>query len=260
MKRETAVLMASFGTTHLDTLKRSVAATEKAVAERFPEYPVYRAFLNAAVIRSLKERHALRTDNVAQALARMEGDGCKKAIVQPTLLLRGAEYELLVREVQETGIRTFIGRPLLENAQDCETLASIIMEENPLAEKEALVLMGHGTEYEANAVYQRMQDIFEDKSYPAFICTAGREISFRDTAERLAGRNARRARLLPLMFVAGSHARKDMAGGKGSLLAAVRDAGIEPEPVFRGLGESRSVQALYAGRVREAMNEFSGTM
>lgn len=60
--------------------------------------------------------------------------------------------------------------------------------------------------------------------------------------------------------MAGSHARKDMAGGKGSLLAAVRDAGIEPEPVFRGLGESRSVQALYAGRVREAMNEFSGTM
>lgn len=127
--RETAILMVSFGTTHLDALERSITATERAVAERFPEYPVYRAFLNAAVIRSLKERHALQVDNVAEALARMEEDGCKKAVIQPTLLLRGAEYELLVREAQQTGMQVSTGRPLLENAQDCEILASIIIEE-----------------------------------------------------------------------------------------------------------------------------------
>lgn len=78
MKRETAILMVSFGTAHLDTLDRSITATEKAVEECFPGYPVYRAFLNAAVIRSLKERHTLQIDNVAEALARIEGDGFKK--------------------------------------------------------------------------------------------------------------------------------------------------------------------------------------
>lgn len=253
MKRETAILMVSFGTTHLDTLERSITATEKAVEECFPRYAVYRAFLNAAVIRSLKKHHGLQIDNVAEALARMEEDGYQKAVLQPTLLLRGVEFELLARETRETGLHVSVGRPLLENAQDCQALSSIIMEENPVQEGEALVLMGHGTEYEANAVYHRMQDMFEEKKYPAFICTVGGTPSFQDTAERLARRKARRARLLPLMFVAGSHARNDMAGGKDSLLAAVRNAGIMAEPVFRGLGESRSVQALYAERVREAL-------
>ena len=148
------------------------------------------------------------------------------------------------------------GRPLLENAQDCEILASIIIEENPLQEGEALVLMGHGTEYEANAVYHRLQDLFEEKDYPAFICTVGGIPSFQDTAKRLAHRKVCRARLLPLMLVAGSHARNDMAGGRSSLLAAVREAGILPEPVFRGLGESRSVQALYAERVNSLSKDL----
>ncbi len=257
MKSETAILMVSFGTTHLDALERSIAATEKAVENHFPGYPVYRAFLNAAVIRSLKKRHGLQVDNEAEALARMERDGYKKAVLQPTLLLRGVEFELLAREARETGIHVSIGRPLLENVRDCEALSSIIMEENPVQEGEALVLMGHGTEYEANAVYHRMQDIFEEKNYPAIICIVGGEPSFQDTAERLVHWKARRVRLLPLMLVAGSHARNDMAGGKDSLLAAVRNGGIMAEPVFRGLGESRSVQALYAERIREAMKEFS---
>lgn len=256
MKRETAILMVSFGTAHLDTLERSITATEKAVEECFPGYPIYRAFLNVAVIRSLRERHALQIDNVAEALVRIEGDGFKKAAIQPTLLLRGAEYGLLAREAQETGIHASLGRPLLETVQDCEPLASIIIEENPLREREALVLMGHGTEYEANAVYHRLQDIFEGKNYPAFICTVGGTPSFQDTAERLVHWKARRARLLPLMFVAGSHARNDMAGREGGLLAAVRDAGILPDPIFRGLGESRSVQALYAQRVGEAIERI----
>ena len=236
MKRETAILMVSFGTAHLDTLERSITATEKAVEECFPGYPVYRAFLNVAVIRSLRERHALQIDNVAEALVRIEGDGFKKAAIQPTLLLRGAEYGLLAREAQETGIHASLGRPLRE--------------------REALVLMGHGTEYEANAVYHRLQDIFEGKNYPAFICTVGGTPSFQDTAERLVHWKARRARLLPLMFVAGSHARNDMAGREGGLLAAVWDAGILPDPIFRGLGESRSVQALYAQRVGEAIERI----
>ena len=39
----TAILMASFGTTHPDALERCIAGTERSVAARFPGYPVYRA-------------------------------------------------------------------------------------------------------------------------------------------------------------------------------------------------------------------------
>lgn len=83
-----------------------------------------------------------------------------------------------------------------------------------------------------------MQDVFAEKKYPAFIGSVYGAPSFSDAVEDLVRQGARRAKLLPLMLVAGDHAKKDMAGGEGSLLAAMRDAGVLPEPVFRGLGES----------------------
>lgn len=259
MEHETAILVVSFGTTHMDTLERSIAAVERVVAENYPEYPVYRAFLSPTVMRRLKEKYNLQTDNVAEALARIEKDGYSQVVIQPTLLLRGFEYELLAREAEKTQIRVSIGRPLLENRQDCEALVSIIREENPLEEKEALVLMGHGTEHEANVIYHKIQESFAEKGYPAFIGTVDGTPSFGDAVEHVTNWGARRAKLLPLMFVAGDHARNDMAGEEDSLLCAVREAGILPEPVFRGLGESRSVQMLYVERVRDAMEKlFSG--
>lgn len=256
MNCDTAILAVSFGTTHMDALKRSIEATERAVAEQFPDCPVYRAFLSATVIRRLKERYALQTDSVGEALTRIEADGHKQVVIQPTLLLPGGEYGHLAKEAEKTGLRTVIGRPLLERDADCEALASIVMEENPLREGEALVLAGHGTDHEAGSVCFRMQKFFEEKKYPAFLSVINGKPSFQDAVEKLLFRGARRAKLLPLMFVAGSHAKNDMAGEEGSLLSLVREAGIFPDPVFRGLGESPGMQALYVERVREAMKEL----
>lgn len=257
MEKNTAILAVSFGTTHMDTLERCIAATERAVAEGFRGYPVYRAFLSAMVMGRLKEQHGLQVDNVGETLARIEGDGYGQVAIQPTLLLRGYEYELLAKETEKAGIRGAIGRPLLEDARDCAALASVIVEENPLKEEEALVLMGHGTEHEGNEIYHIMQNVFAEKKYPAFTGNVYGTPSFGDAVEGLVRQGARRAKLLPLMFVAGDHAKKDMAGQEGSLLAAVRDAGVLPEPVFRGLGESGSVRALYVERVRETMMKLS---
>lgn len=255
MGKDTAILAVSFGTTHLDTLERSIAATERAIAGAFPECPLYRAFLSPMVMKRLRERHGLETDNVAQALARIEGDGYRDVVIQPTLLLRGLEYELLLREAGKTGLSVAVGRPLLETGADCEELVSIIIEETPLGEREALVLMGHGTEHKADGVYAALQAVFARKGYPCFIGTVYGTPSFGDAVERLVRHGVRRAKLLPLMFVAGDHARNDMAGEGDSLLGAVQEAGIVAEPVFRGLGESRRVQALYVERARAAMED-----
>ncbi len=100
MEKNTAILAVSFGTTHMDTLERCIAATERAVAEGFRGYPVYRAFLSAMVMGRLKEQHGLQVDNVGEALARIEGDGYGQVAIQPTLLLRGYEYELLAKETE----------------------------------------------------------------------------------------------------------------------------------------------------------------
>jgi len=256
-KRAIAILVVSFGTTHTDTLNSCISATEKSIAESFPEYPVYRAFLSPTVMRILKEEEGICADTVPQALKRIENDGYDTVIVQPTLLLGGIEYDLLKEEVK-TGnhLQIFLGRPLIENRRDCEVLADVIMEENPLDAQKALVLMGHGTEHEANEVYHMLQSIFDEKGYCCLVGTVEGTPSFEDAVEKLVQRSVLRADLLPLMFVAGDHAKNDMAGDESdSLQALICAEGIEARPILRGLGESRNVRKLYAERTKAVLKE-----
>lgn len=254
--KKCAVLVVSFGTTHLDTMEHCILSTEEQISRTFAEYPVYRAFLSPTIIRRLKENHGVQIDNLKEALARIEEDGYEQAVIQPTLLLRGIEYDLLKKECEKTKLKTVIGQPLLETEQDCEILAELLIEENPLKEGEALVLMGHGTEHEANQIYHTMQRIFDEKEYPCFLGTVEGTPTFENAVKRLKAWGAAHAKLMPLMFVAGDHAKNDMAGEEGSLLSMVCEAGIPAEPVFRGLGESRNVQKLYTERVKHALEEM----
>lgn len=254
MKKEAAILVVSFGTTHLDTLDKCIAQTERAIENVLDGHRVYRAFTSKTVIRRLEEKHGIRVNGVSDALAHIKADGFERIAVQPTLVMSGIEYDLLCREVERAAIDAVVGRPLIEDDRDANEIAGIIMEENPLSEGEALVLMGHGTEHRANWIYEKMQSIFCSAAYPAFVGTVEGTPTFEDAVDALKNSGAKKAWLLPLMFVAGDHAKNDMAGdGKNSLLSLVHTANIEAKPILRGLGESEAVRRIYVARTMEAL-------
>lgn len=259
MEKDTAMIVTSFGTTHPDALQKCIAATERAIASRFPGLPVYRAFLSPTVIRRLKEKSGIDTDDLVQALERVRDDGFKNAVVQPTLVLSGIEYGLVHRTVRGfTGLHISVGRPLIADENDCEAVAGILMGANCLKDGEALVLTGHGTAHSANGIYGKMQDVFDRAGYRAYIATIDGTPDLKDAVERLRAGGARSARLLPLLFVAGDHAKNDMAGPDGnSLLSLVEQAGVKAVPILRGLGEDASVRTLYAQRAEKALKELN---
>lgn len=49
------ILVVSFGTSHLDTMEKTIQAMEEGIAEAFPEYKVYRAFTSRMILRKLKK-------------------------------------------------------------------------------------------------------------------------------------------------------------------------------------------------------------
>jgi sirohydrochlorin cobaltochelatase len=56
-----------------------------------------------------------------------------------------------------------------------------------------------------------------------------------------------------MLFVAGEHAKNDMAGDEpGSLRSMLEAKGYPVECILRGLGELADVQNMYAEKVREA--------
>jgi len=83
----------SFGTSHLDTMAKTIQVMEEQIAEAFPGYTVYRAFTSQMILNKLERTEHKKYDNVRQALERMKQDGITRVIVQPTHIINGIENE-----------------------------------------------------------------------------------------------------------------------------------------------------------------------
>ena len=251
---KTALLVVSFGTTHLDTLDKTIAATEAALAAAFPEYPVYRAFTSGAVRKILERKFEMHVDSVSEALTRIAGEGFERVIVQPTLLIPGMEYDKLCAAVQTSvgSLQVAVGKPLLCCEQDMDALIEALQKAYPVDDDTVRLFMGHGTDHSANDIYIRMAEKMQP--LPMRLCTVEGTPSFADVAEELPALPYKKICLAPMLFVAGDHAKNDMAGdGPDSLRSMLEVTGYPVECILRGLGELADVQYMYAEKVREAM-------
>lgn len=250
---KTALLVVSFGTTHLDTLDKTIVAVEAVLAAAFPKDSVYRAFTSDTVRRILERKYQMHVDSVTEALARIDGDGYDRVIVQPTLLIPGAEYDKLCAAVRaSTGsMRVVVGKPLLCCERDMDILIEALRKAYPMDDDTLQLFMGHGTDHSAHDLYIRMAE--KMRPLPMRLCTAEGTPSFADVAEELSALPYKKIRLAPMLFVAGEHAKNDMAGDEpGSLRSMLEAKGYPVECILRGLGELADVQNMYAEKVREA--------
>ena len=262
MDSKKAVLVTSFGTSHLDTLEKTIAAIERAIAEAMPDYALRRAFTSTIIMKKLRSRDGLDIDNVPQALTRLMEEGYRQVVIQPTHILCGEEYDKLCalaapfKELMEISM----GTPLLRTPQDYWDLAKVMtgLLEAP-AEDEAIVFMGHGSPHFANASYALLQYLLEDMdAQRIFVGTVEGLPTLEQVIKRLKKNpEIRRIRAIPLMVVAGDHAKNDMAGpDEDSWKSQLEKAGFEVQCILKGLGEFPAIQALFASRAQAAGNLF----
>ena len=258
-----AILVVSFGTTHLDTLRETIARTETDIADAFPDWSFYRAFTSGVVRRRLREQHGIAADSVEDALARIAADGVTRVVVQPTLLIPGEEYERLQASVYAAagGLEVSMGRPLLSSDQDLREILSALRDAYPVEEDTVLLAMGHGTEHSANDLYERLARMMREQTGPLMrLCTVEGVPTFQDAVSELTALDRRRALIVPLMLVAGDHAKNDMAGDEpDSLRCQLESAGYETSCVLQGLGQMKAVRRMYIQRALEAAEKLSAT-
>ena len=143
MEQKKGILVVSFGTSHLDTLERTITAVEQYIAAQFPEYRVYRAFTSGMILRKLKRKENLTFDNVEEALERMAADGIETAVIQPTHVINGIENDRMLEaaEAYRDRFETMqIGAPLLSTAEDYKKAVHAVMAEVDPAEDETLIM------------------------------------------------------------------------------------------------------------------------
>jgi sirohydrochlorin cobaltochelatase len=255
-----AILVVSFGTSYMDTLQKTIAAIEADIQEAYPDWEVRRAFTSGMVINKLKDRDNIYISNVNDAVRRLAEEGFSALVVQPTHVIRGLEYEKMLRDISPYADRfdtIAYGDPLLGAPESLRRTAMALIEEFGAPQPDsAIVLMGHGTPHPANAAYTDLETLLHAMGQPHILI--GTVESFPGLKEVLAGAKSAgvsRATLAPLMIVAGDHALNDMAGEEeDSWKNAFAAAGFQVDIRLRGLGECPAIRAILTHHTGQAIN------
>lgn len=260
---EKELLVVSFGTSYNDSRRLTIGAIENAIEAAIPDYSVRRGFTANIVIDHVNRRDGILIDDIDAALKRAVDNKVKTLIIQPTHLMNGIEYDEIVEKVanySDAFDKVVFGAPLLTSDDDFKRVEKAIVDWTSEYDdgETAICFMGHGTEHEANQVYQKMQDMLTADGYTNyFIGTVESEPSLEDVIAEVKAGNYKRVILEPLMVVSGDHANNDMAGDEAdSWKSAFEAEGYKVECLLRGLGENEDIRKIYVDHAQAAIDSI----
>ena len=255
-----AILAVSFGTSHFDTLEKTIAAIEADLAAALPDRTLFRAFTSGMILRKL-EVEGTHIDSVPQALERLLAEGYGDVVVQPTHILNGDEHDKLLALAAPYASKfrhLAFGKPLLTALEDYQALADALEADLPAPSVGAAVLfMGHGTGHWSNAAYAQLEYLLHDRGRrDVVIGTVEGYPGFGEAVRRIKELGASRVELRPLMIVAGDHAKNDLAGEEpDSWKNRLAGEGYAVTCVLKGIGEYPAVRALFCRHAKAALEK-----
>jgi sirohydrochlorin cobaltochelatase len=253
------ILLVAFGTS-VPEAAQAIDALKQQAEAAFPGMSVRMAY-SSKIIRDKIAGQGIVKRSPAQALADMAAEGFTGVAVQSLQAIPGREYSDIKAtaeafQAMPKGIRKVtVGRPLLYGHEDIAKAAEAILRSLPRHKKgEAVLLMGHGTDHPANAAYAALQLALWKHDRSVFIATVEGTPGLDEVIPALKRQGVRTAHLVPLMSVAGDHARNDMAGKEGDSWASkLKAADIASKADLVGLGSRPAVAGLWIDHLRDAV-------
>ena len=258
------ILLVAFGSS-MPEGKRAIDALVDATRRAFPDIEVRLAYTSNIIRRKLKREQNVTVPTPPEALAQMNDDRFTDVCVQPMHVIPGMEYDVLKSVVDAFAsvrgkygfARLVLGRPFLADADDCKVMADILLRRfaDDLGADKAVILMGHGSEHQANAMYHLTQQALSKVSDRFFLGTVEAAPTFGDILTELKKTPYKKLILSPLMVVAGDHATNDLAAEDDpeSWFSRFKREGYAVETRLIGLGEYPEIAALFVKRVEALM-------
>jgi sirohydrochlorin cobaltochelatase len=265
MKKESknAILLVAFGTS-VPGVDETFRAIEKKVRDKYPGAKIGWAFTSKII----RERAAIRDTKLcspATALSRLIDEGATHVAVLSLHIVPGEEFLNLCRELEkfeseDNGLKKIeIARPLLGNSEDMERLCKILVGKfTRQSPHEGAVFIGHGNRrHPSDSIYVDMNSFLMARRSGFFVGTVQGRPTPDELLPELKAAKIKKVLLVPLMTLAGVHAREDMAGNKPESWKSVLAAnGIESEPVFTGLAENPDAVAVWLDHLDEAFSRL----
>jgi sirohydrochlorin cobaltochelatase len=261
--QKVGILLVAFGSSEASA-QVSFANIDKKTKAAYPGRPVRWAY-TSHIIRKKLAKQGQYLDSPEVALAKMQDEGFTHVAVQSLHTIGGEEYHDLRRTVGAFKLmggfqRIILGYPLLATQEDMQRTVKAILSTIPKERKksEAVVLMGHGTHHPSNAFYAALMFQLQLEDPYIFVGTVEGYPEVDLIKELLLKNQIKKAYLMPLMSVAGDHAKNDMAGDEeDSWKSVITKAGIECLPILKGTAEFDVFVDIWVDHLGGALRHFN---
>ncbi|MCD8236266.1 MAG: sirohydrochlorin cobaltochelatase [Prevotellaceae bacterium] len=245
------VVAVHFGTSHSDTRRNTIDKFNDRLHREFPECDFREAWTSRIIVRKMAQQGE-RILVPSELFRELQREGYTHVLVQSSNIIEGTEMENLRAEIDAVrkdfkAIR--LGDPLLSSSEDYEKaiLAVAAFYGN---EKTANVLVCHDTQGNRNASYTMLDYVLRDKEYTNwFVGTIEGYPSYDNLVKNMKRSKMKKVNLIPFMFVAGDHAKNDIAlEWKENL----HKAGFKVNVTLHSLGELDGILDIFMHHAREA--------
>jgi sirohydrochlorin cobaltochelatase len=133
---------------------------------------------------------------------------------------------------------------------DLPKIVDTLIDTFPMEEDEFVILMGHGSKLETNALYNDIDYELDLKCKKIFIANVESDPNLNHALRFVSWWPIRKIILAPFMLTAGEHVHKDMCG---LWKKAFESMGYQVECVIKGLGEYPQFRQIYIDRLKEVL-------
>lgn len=251
---KTGILLVHYGTSNDKSRAQTIDKLNSRVAETFPDCAVVEAYSAPSVIKTLAKR-GIKKLYISQALDSLKALGCNKLVVQSTMLLDGVMTEMLrteVVKVKNDFRAVSVVRPLLYSVDDCRTMIemltkSLLADKSVATKKSQVVLVGHGSDSPANAMYSQIDYLLKAEGKSSWhVGTIEGFPKIENVEQQLKNSKNKNVILVPLLYIAGNHQKEDIDGVWKTQL---QTKGYHVDVFGKGIGEMTEIQNMIIGKI-----------
>lgn len=251
---KTGILLVHYGTSNDKSRAQTIDKLNSRVAETFPDCAVVEAYSAPSVIKTLAKR-GIKKLYISQALDSLKALGCNKLVVQSTMLLDGVMTEMLrteVGNVKNDFRAVSVVRPLLYSVDDCRTMIemltkSLLADKSVATKKSQVVLVGHGSDSPANAMYSQIDYLLKAEGKSSWhVGTIEGFPKIENVEQQLKNSKNKNVILVPLLYIAGNHQKEDIDGVWKTQL---QTKGYHVDVFGKGIGEMTEIQNMILGKI-----------
>ncbi|EIM62103.1 MAG: sirohydrochlorin cobaltochelatase [Desulfobacter postgatei] len=263
LQDQPAIIIATFGSSSKG--QAAMDEVEAQLAENFADHQIYWAYTSEII------RRKRGLPSLLETLAKVESDGYRKAVVQPLQVFPGTEYQQ-VREssLYFPGLRVIVGETLCHRWNFIEDVLEEVSADFLTGNNQINLLALHGTPLAAdpvNMIYIGISDLVSGMYDNVYAATVEGVPNIQSVAGRIKKDHARtpftRIRLIPMMFLAGTHVEDDLMGEQESWRTRFEAMGMEvdcpaitcgAQEYFKGLAFRKECIQFFCQRLKRALD------